>query len=87
MANFQDILTKIQTAAQIAQAVEPALAQYSTDHVAATQNILQIAGAGVAAEVSDPQIQQEAVASAQIASTLVPLFFQFFALFHHKKAA
>ncbi len=51
--DFATILSKISTGAQIAQAVTPEIEQYGTDHVAATQQILQIAGAGVAAETSD----------------------------------
>jgi hypothetical protein len=44
--DFATILSRINTGAQIAQAVTPAIQQYGTDHVAATQQILQIAGAG-----------------------------------------
>ena len=86
MANFQDLLGKIQTASQIVTAAEPAIAEYSTDHVAATQQLLQIAGAGVAAETSDAGVQAEATGAAQLASSLVPLFFSLFSLFKKKKA-
>ena len=84
MASFADILAKITTGAQIALAVEPALAQFSTDHVTATQQLLNIAGAGVAAESSDPQIQAEATSAAQLAASLVPLVFSLFSLFKKK---
>ena len=85
--DFATLLSKISTGAQIAQAVTPAIQQFGTDHVAATQQILQIAGAGVAAETSDKTVQAEAVASAQLASSLVPLVFQLFSWFKHKKPA
>ena len=85
--NFADLLKKINTGAQIAQALQPALQQYGTDHVGATQEILQIAGAGVAAESSDPTVQAEAQASAAAASQLVPLVFQIFSFFKHKPKA
>lgn len=83
-ANFNDILTKINTGAQIAAAIEPSLQLYGTDHAAATQQIINIAGAGVAALTTDTTIQNEATASAQLASSLVPLVFQFISLFHKK---
>ena len=85
--DFATVLSKISTGAQIAQAAVPEIDQYSSDHVAATQQILQIAGAGVAAEASDKNVQAEAVASAQLASSLVPLAFELFSCFKHKKAA
>ena len=47
--DFATLLSKISTGAQIAQAVTPEIQQYGADHVAATQQILKIAGAGVAA--------------------------------------
>ena len=81
--DFATVLSKISTGAQIAQAAAPEIQQYSTDHVAATQQILQIAGAGVAAETSDKNVQAEAVASAQLASSLVPLMFELFSCFKH----
>ena len=87
MQNFQDILNKINIGAQIAAAVQPALVQFSADHVSGTQQILQIAGASVAAESSDPQIQAEAAAAATLASSLVPLAFSLFSLFRKKPAA
>ena len=85
--DFATLLSKISTGAQIAQAVTPAIQQYGTDHVAATQQILQIAGAGVAAETSDKNVQEEAVAAAQLASSVVPLAFELFSAFNHKKPA
>ena len=45
MADFATILSKINTASQIVTAAEPALAEFSADHVTATQQLLQIAGA------------------------------------------
>ena len=86
MADFADVLSKINTGAQIATALTPELQQYSTDHVAATQGILQIAGAGVAAESNDPTVQTEATAAAQLASSVVPLVFQLISFFKHKKS-
>ena len=85
--DFATLLSKISTGAQIAQAVTPAIQQYGTDHVAATQQILQIAGAGVAAETSDKTVQSEALASAQLASSIVPLVFELFSFFKQKKPA
>ena len=85
--DFATLLSKISTGAQIAQAVTPEIQQYGADHVAATQQILQIAGAGVAAETSDKNVQTEAVAAAQLASSLVPLAFALFSAFKHKKPA
>ena len=85
--DFATLLSKISTGAQIAQAVTPEIQQYGADHVAATQQILQIAGAGVAAETSDKNVQTEAVAAAQLASSLVPLAFELFSWFKCKKAA
>ena len=85
--DFATILSKISTGAQIAQAVTPEIKQYGTDHVAATQQILQIAGAGVAAETNDKTVQAEALASAQLASSIVPLAFELFSCFKHNKAA
>ena len=84
--DFATALAKISTASQIATAAVPAIQQYSTDHVAATQQILQIAGAGVAAESNDKDIQAEAQASAQLAASLVPLVFQLAGLFKKKKS-
>jgi hypothetical protein len=63
------------------------LSQGSTDHVTATQQILQIIGAGVAAESSDTTVQQDSLAAAQLASSLVPLAFTLFSLFKGKPAA
>lgn len=82
--DFADVLNKINTGAQIAQAALPAVEQYGSDHVSATQQLLQIAGAGVAAETSDKQVAAEAMASAQLASSLVPLAFELFKAFGHK---
>ena len=82
--DFATILTKISTGAQIAQAAAPAIQQYGADHISATQQILQIVGAGVAAESSDKAVQTEAVAAAQLASSLVPLAFALFSCFKHK---
>ena len=84
--DFTTLLAKINTGAQIAQAAAPSIQQYSTDHVAATQQLLQVAGAGVAAETSDKNIQEEALASSQLAASLVPLAFELFSLFKHKPA-
>jgi hypothetical protein len=84
---FNDVLQKIQIAAQVAVSAEQSLTLWGTDHIAATQGILQTAGAGVAAMTNDAQIQAEAQAAAVAASSLVPLVFQLFSLFHHKKAA
>ena len=86
MSDFATILAKISTAAQVVQAAEPAIVTFSTDHVTGTQQLLQIAGAAVAAESGDANVQQEAVASAQLASSLVPTIFALLALFHKKKA-
>jgi hypothetical protein len=58
--DFATVLSKISTGAQVATAVTPEIEQYGDDHVAATQQILQIAGAGVAAEASDKNVQAEA---------------------------
>jgi hypothetical protein len=85
--DFATILSKISTGAQIAQAVTPEIQQYGTDHVAATQQILQIAGAGVAAETNDKTVQAEALASAQLASSVVPLAFELFSCFKHNTVA
>ena len=85
--DFATLLSKISTGAQIAQAATPAIQQYGTDHVAATQQILQIAGAGVAAETNDKTVQAEALASAQLASSIVPLAFELFSWFKHNKTA
>jgi len=85
--DFATILSKISTGAQIAQAVAPQIQQYGADHVAATQQILQIAAAGVAAETADKTVQTEAVASAQLASSVVPLVFALFSCFKHNKPA
>jgi len=85
--DFATILSKISTGAQIAQVAAPQIQQYGSDHVAATQQILQIAGAGVAAETSDKTVQTEAVASAQLASSIVPLVFDLFSWFKHNKPA
>jgi len=85
--DFASVLSKINTGAEIAQAVTPNIEKYSDDHVAATQQILQIAGAGVAAESSDKNVQAEAVASAQLASNVVPLVFALFSCFRQKKPA
>jgi len=85
--DFATILSKISTGAQIAQAAVPQIEQYGNDHVAATQQILQAAGAGVAAESSDPTVQTEAVESAQLACNIVPLVFELFSWFKQKKAA
>ena len=85
--DFATILSKISTGAQIAQAVTPEIQQYGADHVAATQQILKIAGAGVAAETSDKTVQAEALASAQLASSIVPLAFELFSCFKHNKPA
>jgi hypothetical protein len=85
--DFATVLSKISTGAQIAQAVAPEIEQYGNDHVAATQQILQIAGAGVAAESGDKNVQAKAVASAQLASQIAPLAFELFSWFKHKKAA
>ena len=82
--NFADILAKITTAGQIVQAAEPAIQQFSTDHTAGTQQLLLITGAAVAAETTDTQVQTEAMQSAQLASTLVPLVFSIFSLFKKK---
>jgi len=87
MAKFADILNKINTGAQIAQAAEPSIEQYGADHVAATQELLKIAGAGVAAETSDQTVAAEAQESAQLAASLVPLAFQLFSAFRHKPQA
>ena len=84
--DFATILSKISTGAQIAQAVTPEIQQYGTDHVAATQQILQIAGAGVAAETSDKTVAAEAQAAAQLASSVVPLAFELFSCFKHNQA-
>jgi len=83
--DFATVLSKISTGAQIATAVTPEIEQYGTDHVAATQQILQIAGAGVAAESNDKNVQAEA--SAQLASSVVPLVFQLLSWFKQKKPA
>ncbi len=85
--DFATLLQKISTGAQIAQVITPALQQYSTDHVAATQEVLQALGAGVAAESSDTTVQQDSMAAAQLASSLVPLAFTLFSLFKKKTAA
>jgi hypothetical protein len=85
--DFATVLSKISTGAQIATAVTPEIEQYGADHVAATQQILQIAGAGVAAETSDKTVQAEAVASAQLASSVVPLVFKLLSWFKQSKAA
>lgn len=85
--SFQDILNKINTGAQIAAALEPSLQLFSTDHATATQQIIQIAGAGVAALSSDIQVQQEAASAAQLAASFVPLVFSFMSLFHKAKPA
>jgi len=85
--DFATLLSKISTGAQIAQAVTPEIQQFGADHVAATQEILKIAGAGVAAETSDKTVQEEALASAQLASSVVPLAFELFSAFQHKKPA
>ncbi len=85
--DFATLLSKISTGAQIAQAAAPEIQQYGTDHVAATQQILKIVGAGVAAETSDKTVQDEALASAQLASSVVPLAFELFSAFQHKKPA
>ena len=85
--DFATVLSKISTGAQIAAAVTPEIEQYGTDHVAATQQILQIAGAGVASETSDKNVQAEALASAQLASSVVPLAFELFSWFKHPKLA
>jgi len=85
--DFATVLSKISTGAQIAQAAAPQIEQYSSDHVAATQQILQIAGAGVAAESSDKNVQAEAVAAAELASSVVPLVFELFSCFKHKTSA
>ena len=85
--DFATLLKKISTGAQIAQAVTPEIEEYGTDHVAATQQILQIAGAGVAAETSDKTVQAEAVASAQLASSVVPLAFELFSWLKQPKSA
>jgi hypothetical protein len=87
MASFADILSKISTAAQIAQTVTPAIELFGKDHLASTQEILQIAGAGVSVFNGDPQVQAEAAAAAALASTLAPLAFQLIGLFHKKKTA
>jgi hypothetical protein len=79
--DFATLLQKISTGAQIAQAITPTVKQYSADHVAATQEVLQVVGAGVAAESNDTTVQQESMAAAQLASSLVPLAFTLFALF------
>jgi hypothetical protein len=79
--DFATVLSKISTGAPIAQAAAPEIEQYGADHVAATHQILQIAGAGVAAESSDKNVQAEAVASAQLASRVVPLVFELFSCF------
>lgn len=84
--DFASLLSKISTAAQIAQAAAPQVAAFGSDHVTATQNLLQIAGAGVAAETNDKNIQGEALAAASLASSLTPLVFQLWGLFGHKKA-
>ncbi len=85
--DFATLLKKINTGAQIAQAVTPAIQQYGDDHVAATQQILQIAGAGVAAETSDKTVQAEAVASAQLAASVVPLAFELLSWLRQPKVA
>ena len=85
--NFADILAKINTAAQIAAAAQPDIVQFSTDHAAGTQQLLQLAGAAVASETTDSTVQSEAVESAQLASSLVPDNFALFSLFHKKKTA
>jgi len=85
--DFATLLSKISTGAQIAQAVSPEIQQFGADHVAATQEILKIAGAGVAAETSDKNVQEEAMAAAQLASSVVPLAFELFSCFRHKKPA
>ena len=85
MMDFATVLSKINTGAQIAQTAAPEIEQYGNDHVAATQEILQAAGAGVAAETSDKTVQAEAVASAQLASKVVPLVFKLFSCFKHPK--
>ena len=85
--DFATVLSKISTGAQIAQAAAPQIEQYSSDHVAATQQILQIAGAGVAAESNDKNVQAEAVAAAELASSVVPLVFELFSCFKHKTSA
>jgi len=85
--DFATVLSKISTGAQIAQAAAPQIEQYSSDHVAATQQILQIAGAGVAAESNDKNVQAEAVAAAELASSVVPLVFELFSCFKHKTGA
>jgi hypothetical protein len=85
--DFATILSKISTGAQIAQVASPEIEQYGTDHVAATQQLLQIAGAGVAAETNDKTVQAEAVASAQLASKVVPLVFKLLSSFKHQKPA
>lgn len=81
---FTDIFNKINTAGQIVTAAEAGIAEYSTDHVAATQELLAVAGAGVAAETSDTTIQAEAQAAATEASQFVPLVFQLLSLFKKK---
>lgn len=85
MADFDTILSKIQTASQIVTAAEPAIEEYGTDHVAATQQLLQVAAAGVGAETNST-IAGEAGAVAELAVPLVPLFFKLFSLFKKKPA-
>ena len=82
---FAAVLAKINLAAQIAQLAEPSIALFSTDHVAATQQLLQITGASVSA-LGGTEVGQEATAAASLASNLVPLFFQLASLFHKKAA-
>jgi hypothetical protein len=85
--DFATILSKISAGAQIAQEAAPEIEQYGDNHVAATQEILQVAGAGVAAESTDKNVQAEALASAQVASKIVPLVFKLLSSFKHPKPA
>ena len=84
MADFATLLQKINTGAQIATTLSPAIQEYGTDHVKATQDVIATIGAGVAAESTNTQTQNEAIASAQLASSLVPMIFQMISLFKKK---
>ena len=81
MSAFTDVLDKINIASQIALAVEPAIQEWSTDHVKSVQDIIITSAAGVGA--LDPALIPEVTAAAQLAVTVVPLVFGIFSLFKH----
>ncbi len=79
--DFESILAKIDTGVSGFAAAAPAISNFGMDHVGSLQQIVTVAGATTAAELTDPTQQAETIAATQTAAVLIPFLF---GLFHKK---